>query len=184
MIMENKQSVMRALAVFGIVLLSMSAFVSALGVSIHYTKNSPLQLSPGESKTVPLNLQNVVGTSDVPVRLTISHGSEVATMDVTDYVLKAGSSDTYASVLVSVPSDAAIGTEYPITLTLSTLGTGQQGQMIALATAMDVSFPVKVVAPKVTEKPGMSSGMLWVIGVIVALAVLWILFKLLLGKKK
>jgi hypothetical protein len=179
----NAEKSMRIFALTLAVLVSLSAFASALGVSLGPSRERPLLLGPGESESVHVNLQNALGDEDLTVTLSVSQGSEVARTSDESYLLKAGSTNTYATVEISVPRGAELGTEYLVTLSLRTVDKGDAGQMVGLGSAIDVTFPVRVVESQSEEAaqpaPALNSQNVWMLVAIVALALLaWIIWKL------
>lgn len=185
---QNQKRGVKFALLFAIAMISMASFASALGLSMGPSRDNPLRLSPGESLNFPVNLQNGMSDDEVTVKLSISQGNEIASTSSADYVLKARSSDTYAAVSVRLPSNAVVGSEYMVTLSLATMGKSAAGQMISLGSAMDVSFPVKVIQKPVEKKEeqrlAMTNKLVLVIAAIAIIAILWILLSLLKKKKK
>ena len=182
--MENKKRGMKVMAMLSLAILGMMSFASAFGVANLYYGGNPLKLAPGESSDVLLNLQNMVGDQDMTVSLKVSQGSDIASTSDALYTIKKGTSDTFATVQVKVPSDAQIGATYNVGVMVSPVNQNSGG-MISVGTAIESSFPVEVVAPKNVEKPAvLSSSTMAVIAVIIVLIVLWILFSLMNKKKR
>jgi hypothetical protein len=175
----------KTLAIFAIVLVSMASFVGALGVGMPYSSSHPLEMSPGESKEVLVNLQNGVGTEDVTVQLAISEGNEIAWTPSSNYVLQAKTFDTFAPVTISIPGNASVGKVYNVKVSMNTLAKSTGGQMISLGFAADSSFPVKVVAEVKEERPAFSLGDLrTVVIVIIILLILWMIISAMKSKGK
>lgn len=118
---------------------------SAFGISSSFWEGHPLSLAPGESYTVELTLQNMVGTGDVPVQAALGSGDEVATMPTKVYTVKAGTKDTIVPVEIMIPEDAEIGEQYKVKILFSTVSTGEGGG-VQLGTAMETRFDVDVVS--------------------------------------
>lgn len=164
---------------------SMISLASALGVSYSYYKDHPLLLAPGESANVPVNIQNLVGGEDVSVVMKITQGNEIASTSSTIYLLKAGTADTFSNVRIEIPSDAVVGKQYQVTLVLSTVNADTSGQMISVGTAIETSFPVKIIAAKVRPaSPESESKIGWIVGLVVVLLVFWIAFRMMNKKKR
>ncbi len=159
--------------------------VSALGISLEYTKSNPLQLYPGQSVVVPLNLQNYLGNEDVMVELSIVEGMDIARFSQTEYLLKAGTYDNYANLIVTAPTNALIGAEEIVTVSLTTVNEENSKEMVSLGSAMEFSFPVQIVAKTEQPAPAISNNWILAIGVIVVLLILWwIVSSMSKGKKK
>lgn len=181
--MENKQGIMGrgiiALSVALVLMVGLSSFVSALGVSFGPARGNPLLLAPGEEVTLPLNLQNVASDKDVSVKLSVSQGGEVVSVDDIVYNLVAGSANNYANIRAKVPMTAIIGTEYPVLLTLTTVNGVDQGQGISFGTAMEIPFSVIVIEKPAEGQPAPSreSWISFIAVVLVLIVVLWVLLK-------
>jgi len=132
------------LFVVGVVVFSIGS-VSAFGISSSYWEGHGLSIAPGESKTVELVLQNMVGTRDVEVQAALGDGFEVATMPTKVYSVKAGTKDTIVPVDIMIPEDAEIDSQYKVKITFSTVSTGSGGG-VRLGTAMETRFDVNVVS--------------------------------------
>ncbi len=182
--MDGKKGI-TFLAISFVVLVSLSSFASALGVSLGPSRNNPLLLAPGESLSLPVNLQNVAGEEDVTVQLSVTNGGEIASTENKEYLLAAGSSSNYAQVLIEIPENAPIGSEYSVTLSLRTV-TRDSGNGIAFGSALDISFPVRVVDKSAQEQPAPSRENLTAFfAVVIALIiVLWAILRYLRKKKK
>jgi len=179
---QNKT--IKLLALFTLALVGMLSFASALGVSYAYYDGHPLLLSPGESATVPVNIQNMIGDQDLTVTLKVTSGNEIASTSSSSYKIKANTANTFANVLVKVPSDVAIGTSYNVMLVLSTVNANNQGEMISVGTALETNLPITVVAPKEQPAPAYDSTTMWIITLLVILLIFWIVFKMMNKKKR
>ena len=169
--------------------LLLSGLVSAFGVSSDYWKGNPLKISPGETKTISLRLQNMVGSEDINVRAVLIKGSEIASIDERDYLVRYGTKDTEVLITVKIPSDVQVDTNYEVTISFKTLAPGEEG-VVSIGTGVDTTFDVLVVpvAPVVTAEepqlaPSLRSNLAWyVIGAIVLLIIIVII--VMLKKKK
>ena len=77
--MEFSKSVLLSV-VFSILFVMASYQVSGFGVSSPYWDEKALVLSPGESKDIVLELQNMVGDEDIVLRAEVEEGSEIVTL--------------------------------------------------------------------------------------------------------
>ena len=90
----KKKVALAAVSLF--VLAFLAAGVLAMGVSSPYWDQNPLNLYPGQTENVQLNLQNMVGSDDVTISASITKGSEIASITdaSTVYSVPAGTKDT------------------------------------------------------------------------------------------
>ena len=172
----NKQIL--AITAFALILISTS-IVYAFGVSSPYWEGNPLVMSPGETKTINLNLQNMVGNENVTVKAEIKKGSEIARIEKDIYTVLAGTADSYVPLKITIPRNAENNSRIEIEFKTITPGAGGG---VAMGTGMTVSFDVviseiEVGAGKITWK----TAILMLIAVIIVLA---IIIYLVLRKKK
>jgi len=107
--MENKKIFGAGTIILAVLMLST---VMAFGVSSPYWKGNPLQISPGETKVVKITYQNIGDDAlDLTVRAEITKGSEIASLNKQDYLVRAGTKDTTVEVTVSMPSSATAGSQ-------------------------------------------------------------------------
>jgi len=144
--------------------------VMAFGVVTPYWKENPLIMYPGESKEVSFNLQNMVGDKDYAIRVALLESSNIAliTDASTDYLIRAKTDTTYVHMIVSIPSDAAIGAVYPITMSFSTITAGNEG--VSLGSSIEKSF--NVVIGKEIAKPAIPAYTWIIVAVIIVIIVL------------
>ncbi len=104
----------------------LSAYISAFGIGSAYYEDSPLRISPGETKEIIFNLQNMPGPEDITVKPIISQGSEIIKISSEDiFVPVGGSIDIKANV--SIPNNAKIGDIYPVTISFTTVTKSESG---------------------------------------------------------
>ena len=166
-------------------------FVSAFGVSSDYWVGNPLKISPGETKTISLRLQNIIGAEDIKVKAILKDGQGIATTESKDYLVKAGTNDTEVPITVSIPSNIPLGNAYQITLSFDTVTSSDEGA-IFLGTGMDTTFDV-LVAPAAPEEvklapaeetKSISTALSWTIGLIILLVLIFVIIKIFRKKKK
>ncbi len=126
-----------------LVVMSIS-FVFAFGVSSPYWQGNPLQLHPGETSIVKITYQNLKATQDLNVRAEVTKGSEIATIETADYLVRAETKDTTVPITISVPQNAPIGASYQVTLTSRTVTPGADGG-VSFGLGMDTTFNVEVI---------------------------------------
>ena len=178
-----KEQINKKICMTTIILIILSiSFISAFGVSTSYWKGNPLQIAPGDTKTISLRLQNIGTEDDITVRAILTGGSEIASTEEKDYLVKNGTKDTAVPVKISIPLDTEIGTEYRVTVSFKTVTPGGTGGVV-LGTAIDTSFDVLVAEVEVgkAEKGNVN----FTIGMVILLAIIiFILISAFKKKKK
>lgn len=137
----------KIIGVFSLVVgILLAVNVLALGVSSPYWSGNPLTMYPGETKTVSLELQNMVGSDDVALQASLIQGDEIAVLTDSDliYEVPAGTKDTKVNIEVEIPENAQVGQEYSIGLSFTTVTPGQQGGF-NLGSSIEQYFNVKVI---------------------------------------
>ena len=168
------------LTVFLFLLLTFStSLISSAGVVTPYWDENPLKLSPGESTTVQLSLQNMVGNENLAFEAKISGGNEIATLvDSSNlYLVDFGNRDVPVKVMISVPKNAVVGNKYDVPVSFHEVSSGEGG-MLRLATAFTTKIPVLVVGEQESVLYGQTpkkNNTTWIIlGLIILVAVLFI----------
>jgi hypothetical protein len=161
-----------------LLVLASIASVSAFGIGSPYWKERPLIMQPGEIKDVSLELQNMVGTSDITVRAELIAGSEIAAITdaSTDYLVRQKTANTNVHLRVVISADTKPGSTYTITMSFSTVTSGATNSGVKVGSSIEKSFDVVVGG----ETEGVEAWM-WVVA---AIAVIIILALLLKPKKK
>ena len=88
-----------------ILLLAMISLISAFGISSPYWQGNPLTMEKGETKTINLNLQNMVGEEDITVKAEITQGADIAFLEQDTFFIKAGTSNTTIPLKITIPSN-------------------------------------------------------------------------------
>lgn len=163
-------------------------FVRAFGVTAPYWSERPLFMSPGETKTVSFELQNMVGNENLTVKATILNGTEIATLvDSSDsYFVPLGTKDTKANLKITIPADAANGTVYKIAVSFDTITSGTGGGVV-IGTGIVKSFDVIVTTEAAAEgeqqkQSKLSAGV--IIGIIIIILLIIFFILKLLKKRK
>ena len=156
-------------------ILMLSSMVSAFGISAPYWENNPLTMTQGETKTVELNLQNMVGTEDVIVKADIKTGMDIASLVKTTYTVPAGTSNTMAPLVITIPKEAALGAQ-KVEVEFKTVAPESAG-MVTMGTGMSIGFDVIVTKPE----PKINAGLMYLIGAII---VILVIIGIVLARKK
>ena len=172
---------------FGIVvgvaslLIMMISLVNAFGVSTSYWDENPLKIAPGESKTVVLGLQNMVGNEDMTLKAELTgDGEGIATLvdENLDYFVPLGGGNS-VTIQIEVPEDANKGVTHQITVSFTQVASGEGG-MVRLAGGIVSKFPVEIVGEKESElyEPGEEKGLSGFWMIVIALVAALIIFSL------
>ena len=136
------------------IVLIFASLVSSAGVSSPYwSPDKPLEIMPGETKTVYLNLQNKAGaTEDLTFELElVKDGDGIAKIideDLLYFVVAGG--DVDVEVEITAPEDAEIGKERIVEIMFSPL-TEDNGGMVSLSARFPAKFPVLIVSESPPE---------------------------------
>ena len=161
------------------VLISMLVFVSASGIVSPYGKQRQLEMAPGESKIVDLNLQNMVGSEDITVKVEIKQGGDIATLEKDTFTAEAGTYDTTIPVLITLPRNYNKQIQ-EVTLDIKAVTSEVGSGMVNLGTGWMVSFNVVI-----TEKPVKSSTWAGIItGLVLVILILAIVIFTIIKRKK
>jgi len=167
------------LAAMLFVLVGVISSVAAFGISTPYWTENPLIMKPGEIKDISFSLQNMVGTTDMAIRVALLEGQEIASLTDSskDYLVKSGTADTIVGMRVIMPVTEAVGTKHTIILTFSTITSGVSSS-VSVGSSIEKSFDV--IAGGEIKGQGIESWM-WPIA---AVAIVLILVLLRRPKKK
>lgn len=126
-------------------LIFISTFIYAWGPGGLYSAGIPLVLSPGDSKEVVIELQNLVGGGDLKIQATLLKGLEITSLDNSIiYDVPFGRNDIPVKLQINIPKDAKIGTDYTVTILFSPVSSGSDGGFIPMSGAIEKTFPVQV----------------------------------------
>ncbi len=156
--------------------LMLISIISAFGVSSPYWDENPLQMNRGETKTINLNLQNMVGEGDVTVKATLVEGNDVTSLAKDTYVVKQGTSNTMVPLKITIPKDAVPGETKSIRIEFKTVQDDTKG--ITMGTGMTVAF--NVIAGEAIAETNTSM----IVGLILAIIILAIIIWMILKKRK
>ncbi len=176
----EKQHLMEKRAISFLVLsVLLLGLVGAYGVSSPYWKGHPLNIAPGDTKTVSITLQNM-DEEDITIEVSLKKGSEIASIREGEYLVKTGTKDTEILVTVSIPEDVNLDTLYEVTIASAEVISGDTGG-VALGIAMDTTFDV-LVADVTKSEPEKTNA--WIIYLIIAIVIVIILILTTKKKKK
>lgn len=161
------------LMIFTLILLT--SLTSAAGVATSYWDENPLKLAPGESDTITLYLQNMVGNKDITLRAEFTSGNEIAILtNGPEYAVPLGKDDIPVNIKIEVPGNSDIGTKYDVALSFQQIS-DESGQMLHLTGAFTSDLPIEVVGESESALYGQPRGsnFVWVIITILLLITLF-----------
>jgi len=155
--------------------------ITAFGVSAPFWPEHDLEMVPGDSRIVELNLQNMVGDEDVEVRAELVLGNEIAKLKKNSFTVKSKTYDTMAELEITIPPETPLGERISVKVEFRTIPAGGEG-MVSMGTGMNVGFDV--VTANVPMSPKDGSKFPWTITIIVTLILVTIVISLIILKRK
>ena len=147
-----------------------------------YHEDHPLQLSPGETREVIFNVQNMPGPENITVTPSVGQGIEILEIDSTKIFVPVGSS-VEIKATVNIPIDAEIGDTYPVQITFTTAIESEAGGF-GFGSSIGRNFDVIIVPTaeeraKLAEQKPMASWIIYLIAGIVILIILiiWLILR-------
>jgi len=180
---QNKKRIFEILLIFGILLINFS-LINAMGFSTAFDDSYPFVIAPGETKDMSVTLSS---TDPLKVGVTLTSGSEIATISDTEYDLGVGEMIP-VNLKIEIPDNVAEGTKYKISLLARDITPA--GGTVSLAGEVGVSFTVLVQkpapveeTPAPVEEEGIST-IWWVLGIIVIIAIIAIIWFVVKNRKE
>jgi len=167
--MKNKINLITSALILGLMLVSL---ISAFGVSSPYWNENPLKMARGESTTVNLNLQNMVGEGDVSVKVILIEGEDITYLPQEIYTVKGGTSDTMIPLKIKIPKDAQPGETKKVKIEFKTIQGDTKG--IVMGTGMTIAFDVIATSEVASNS---TKTIILAIAVIILALILWYLVK-------
>ncbi|MEK6945949.1 MAG: hypothetical protein AABW63_04125 [Nanoarchaeota archaeon] len=176
---------MKKIITFTLLVLAVLPLIYSAGVANSYWDENPLKLSPGESTTISLRLQNEENTS---ITLEATLNSTIAKLvNSSIYVVPPNRESIPVYIKVEIPLNAEIGAKYDIPVSFQQTSSGSGG-MVKVAQGITAKIPVTVVNSMESElyKPATqnqgTSPAVYIIAVVLILAI--IITALVIKKKK
>lgn len=143
--------------------------VYGFGVSAPYWNDNPLNMSPGDTKTIQFMLQNDLGSDDIRVMGAVTEGSDIASILGDTFSVKAGIK-TPVQVKIEIPLNYTIGKSSRVVLMFTTIAA--TAGSFGLGSGIEQNFPVNIVS-KTPVEGGKSYLWLYIlIGIVVLLAII------------
>ena len=181
-----KQKWLLVFTIFALIAVAVS--VQALGTSSAYHSTNPMTLKPGETRQAVIGLTNTAGEpQNVTMVAEITKGSDIAKLTEPEkqYFVPFGSSnDIGVTYTVTAPLIDPAGKSYNIEITITTVTPGTGGGVI-LGQSIVTVIPVIIASPtgEVSQKKGISTEMIVLIGLIVIVIAAIIIVILSMRKK-
>jgi len=176
--------------VFIVTLFILTPFVNAFGATTYHWEDSPLEISPGETKQTELVLQNMVGEKDLYLSAEIIEGSDITSIldDETTYFIPFGSKDVIVNLEVSIPDSYEIGGRQNVVVSFKE-AVEDEGQMVQMSGAVSVSIPILVKELDDTlegspESSGFPYGVVVVLGSMIVVGIILVKYKTIKKTKK
>lgn len=150
--------------------LTLMSLISAAGIASPYWEDNPLEMNYGETQVVNFNLQNLVGGEDITVRVEITEGQTIASVENEVYTAKAGTSDTMIPVTISIPADYD-KTIQRVKVEVKTINQAEDEGMVGLGTGWTTSFNV-ILSEEAQDESSLSTLLVVLLAVIIAIVVI------------
>lgn len=128
--------------VVGILLLA--SFVSGFAVSSKYWEGNPVVISPGESETFEVLLQNLAGDEDIFVEGFIDVGGDFISFvdEETLYTVKKGEKVSI-NLIIEIPKDTKIFGNYSTIISFKTRG--GEGSVLDFGASVEREIPLQII---------------------------------------
>ncbi len=161
--------------IISVLILSIS-FVSAVAIGLPYWEGNPFVISPGQTGTVNLIIQNMVGEGDITIKAEIVQENEIASLEEDEYFIPI-SKDAQVPIKITIPSNATLNTTYKVKVSFKTITPSSEGGVtmgIGIVSTFDV-----LVKEGVKEQPKEKLGTkTWIIiGIIILIIIIAIVLK-------
>lgn len=169
--MKNKINIL----IISIIILSIS-FVSAVAIGLPYWEGHPFIISPGQTGTANLIIQNMVGEDDITMKAEIIQGNEIASLEKNEYFIPI-SKDAQVPIKITIPSNATLNTTYKVKISFKTVTPSSEGG-VTMGIGIISTFDV-LVKGGVEEQPKekLETKTLIIIGIIVLIIIIVIVLK-------
>ena len=181
---QNKKLVIVTIFTF------LMAMVTAAGVVTPYFEENPLRMYPGESTTVELFLQNMVGSDDIILIAEISSEGNIASLvqDDPEYLVPSGTEDIPVPIKIEIPEDIEERGKREVSVSFKRMG-DSSGGMVNVISSMTTKIFVEIVGVEEStffqeSDPWNNKNYLYIISglIILGIIIAWIIHKRKKGK--
>lgn len=142
----------------GLMAILLVGLVSGAGVSMPYWKDNPAQVFAGQEGEINLNLQNMVGDTDLVFDVSyVENPGEFTSLDEGEYDVPAGVKDVPVKLSYKIPETAEVGDKYYVRINFRTRSLDVEGG-IETGVGMTRMIPFVVVPEYVQESPPAEEG--------------------------
>lgn len=180
------------LLTIGVLIVMLISLVNAIGFSSN-DKSSPIEVYQGEVKDIKMSIFPSPSEGNRVVRVSMRDNAGIASLTDSslDYNLVVGQ-NTPVSIKASIPSNAAIGTEYVIKVEVTDVTPTAGGGTVGLSTGSLASIFLKVVEKPVIPAPttpeetpqeeGTGAG--WIILAVIVIIILIVVIYYIIKKRR
>jgi len=114
--------------------------VSAVAIGLPYWEGNPFIISPGQTGTVNLTIQNMVGEEDITMKAEIIQGNEIASLKKDEYFVPI-TKEVQVPIKITIPSNATLNTTYKVKVSFKTITPSSEGGVtmgIGIVSTFDV----------------------------------------------
>lgn len=149
----------RIVLLFATLLIVLSAYVNAFGLSTPPWEDKTLTMMPGETQEIVFTLQNMDGDGDEKVSVSLETGTEVLRIidNKDNYYVPLGRKDVEIKMEAAIPEDAPVGKEWDVKMILKSMIEREEGGMAGLTGGMIKTFKIKVMPKEQVAKPVVQS---------------------------
>ena len=161
--------------IISVLILSIS-FVSAVAIGLPYWEGHPFTISPGQTGTVNLIIQNMVGEEDITMKAEIIKEKEIASLEQDEYFIPI-SGDAQVPIKITIPSNVTLNTTYKVKVSFKTITPSSEGGVtmgIGIVSTFDVLVKEGV---KEQPKEKLETKTLIIISIIVLIIIIAIVLK-------
>jgi len=177
---NKKKKVIGRFLISGFFVIFLCSLVIGLQISSIYGQEKNLEMSPGESKDVIIDLKSYQTEGDIIIKAEITQGSEIAMLiDGPEYSVS--SEEFIATTLkVQIPEDTELGTEYLIGVKYFNVAPPASEEQVPLTVSLVKTINVLVIEEP-TEIKGEGISTTWMIlGIVliaIVIALIWFVVK-------
>ena len=174
--MKNKFKVFLMSFILISTILLLISTVSAVAIGLPYWEGNPFVISPGQTGTVNLTIQNMVGEEDITMKAEIIQENEIASLKKDEYFIPI-SRDAQVPIKITIPYNATLNTTHKVKVSFKTVTPSSEGGVtigIGIVSTFDVLVKEGV---KEQPKEKLETKTLIIISIIVLIIIIAIVLK-------
>ena len=131
--------------IYLILVVFLSSFAHAFGIASFYSAATPLKVYPGQNTEFEISINNKGGSEGITAKGELVGGTEIAKIINPEEIYVVKADEVYPiRIKINIPSDAAIGKEYMVTVKFIEVSTPDGSGMVSMSTGAERFFPVIV----------------------------------------